>query len=111
MELTVYSSFDFVSETFSQPWLAPNDKAAIRAFAFAVNDPALYLNKSPQDYALFKVANFDDHTGSLQPINPAIVVKAIDLLQPEQGAAVGGATPLKQQSVSTGEDENDAEIN
>lgn len=56
----------------------------MRGFQDEVNsrDGQSAIAKHPEDYELYKVADYDDLTGTLQPHAPELVARAKDLIQP-----------------------------
>lgn len=96
----VYSVYDQVSCLFGFPVLFPRDAVATRNFVDLVSSSGTVLNSHPADFSLKKIGYFDEHTGEIIPCPIEIIAQGSDISQrlKEQGAAVGGATPLKQQS-------------
>lgn len=69
MELNVYSIFDAGAEAFTQPFFLPNDGLAIRAFSDNVNsDTKNNISEHPDQFTLFKIATWDDKTGTLNKL-------------------------------------------
>lgn len=63
-----YSIYDNLGEKYYTPVLMVNDNTALRFFRDLVNDKEqkeIYNN--PQDYSLWKVAEFDERHGSVIP--------------------------------------------
>lgn len=59
----VCSIYDSKVEAYSQPFFARSLNEAIRLFTDHVNDPGSLVNKHPEDFSLYYVADWDDHNG------------------------------------------------
>ena len=81
MILGMYSIKD-AKTGYMTPVLEQNDAAALRNFAHAVNQPDGIMNSCPNDFALYKVAQFDTDRG-LVPLDgdPVQVVDASEVLR------------------------------
>lgn len=55
------------------PFFSQNDQTAERSFQHAVNQPDSIIGANPGDYSLYKLADFMDDSGEIQPIVPAFV--------------------------------------
>ena len=49
-----------------------NDASAVRNFEHAVRQPDSLLRSHPNDYALYRVADFDTDTGNVNPYFPPV---------------------------------------
>lgn len=63
MMIRLYSIYDRVARVFSDPFVSVNDATAVRAFHMAQSMPDNMLCASPEDYQLFFISEFDNHTG------------------------------------------------
>jgi hypothetical protein len=71
MKLNVYSIFDSAAKAYTQPFFMHNDGLAIRAFQDNVNaEQENNISKHPDQFTLFKIAEFDDATGQIEAISP-----------------------------------------
>lgn len=70
MIVNCYSIFDTKSLTYSNPFYAPTDGAAVRIVSDASNDMNTSLGRHPADYVLYKVGSFNDANGILQHLDP-----------------------------------------
>lgn len=70
MKSGVYSIFDSAVQAFMQPYVAQTDGQAIRAFQDTANDEKTSVNKHPDQYTLFRIAEFDDSDGQMTPLIP-----------------------------------------
>lgn len=55
---------------FMTPALDASDASATRNFARAINQENTMFDFAPDDYDLYLVGYFDDHTGSVEPVEP-----------------------------------------
>ena len=62
-----YSIKDAKANVFSAPFFSINDKTAQRSFEQAKNDSNTTINQNPEDYSLYRLAQFDDQSGELHP--------------------------------------------
>lgn len=79
MKIGIYSYKDNVNG-FMTPNFEVYDPAAVRGFAYAVNNPGL-MNFKPEDYSLWKIAEFDSETGVVTPVEPTLIVHATEVLK------------------------------
>ena len=66
---------------FMTPVVEQNDAAALRNFSHAVNQSESIMNDSPNDFSLFKVADFDTDAGILAISSPTLVADASEGLR------------------------------
>lgn len=66
MKLGVYAVHDLKAGVFNTPFFQLNDHVAKRAFTDLVNDPQSMLFKHPEDFNLFRLAEFDDGYGRFE---------------------------------------------
>jgi len=55
---------------FLSPAPDMTDDSAKRNFAMAVNNNPGVMNFSPRDYDLYKIGEYDTHTGEIVPLQP-----------------------------------------
>lgn len=67
MKIKVYAIYDSKTTTYSPPWFARNNAAAIRNFQDLVNDRQSTVSKHPEDYSLHYIGTFDDDTAQIEP--------------------------------------------
>ncbi len=80
--LLLLSIFDSISETYAAPFTSLNKNTAIRSFKQVANDPATTINKSPNDYTLVVVADWDDLQGKIIVLEPfETIAKASNLIE------------------------------
>jgi len=68
MKMEVFSVYDSKTEAYLQPFFAVNRMVAIRMFSDLANDSDHMFGKHPHDFALFKVADFDDASGRIEAL-------------------------------------------
>lgn len=61
------------------PFAQPNDACACRTFRIWLNDPSSELSKSPEDYELFYLGEYETETG-IACFKPEVIVKGCDNL-------------------------------
>lgn len=67
----MYSIYDEAATAYNSPFTMHNDGLAIRAFQDNVNSTEENnIAKHPQHFSLFKLAEYDDATGIIQPVEP-----------------------------------------
>lgn len=85
MKLGIYSMRDRLTG-FLQPTFDLNDAVALRNFEAAILQvrPGNLLHTNPEDYALYKLGDFDSDSGVLTPMSPlqiatgsAVILKSI----------------------------------
>lgn len=87
MKMRCYSVFDLKVGAFAAPFFMRSNAEAIRAFSDTVNDSSTSLNRHPEDYCLYCIADWDDASGELSALEPSEMLgKAIEYL--ERGAPV-----------------------
>lgn len=97
--LNMYSIYDEKANVFNTPFFAVSDGVAVRQFTDLVADNRSVVCAHPEDFSLYRCACFDDVSALVTPELPVhLICRAVEVLQPYRGAAVGGETPLKSQS-------------
>lgn len=67
MNLKIFSIFDGKAQAYIQPFFLPTVGMAVRTFTDCVTDPGHAFGKHPEDYTLFEIGEFDDHSGEIEP--------------------------------------------
>lgn len=78
MRLHIYSVFDTASGTFQRPIFAISDGQMIRSFvdiSVAADHP---VGQHPEDYALYKIGEFDDENGVIKPVDRVVLITGIE---------------------------------
>lgn len=82
--MKMFSIFDSKISAYLQPFFVLSNGAAIRAMTDVCNDKGHTFNLHPEDYTLFELADFDESSGQITPLNtPKPIIKVIELIQPE----------------------------
>lgn len=82
MILKVYSVYDHQIESFARPFFMQSKGEAIRGWIQVVNDPGTQINKTPQDFILFELGEYDDQTGMFsQPKAPVPIAPALEYIK------------------------------
>lgn len=63
MKKFVYAIYDKVGQVYHNPWIEASDMTAARAFKFACADDNSLYGMCPTDFTLYRVAQFNDHSG------------------------------------------------
>lgn len=80
MKFGMYSIKD-AKTGFMTPVVEQNDPAALRNFAHAVNQPESIMHDCPNDFALYKVADFDTDHGVFPVLSPKNIADAAAVLR------------------------------
>lgn len=81
--MNFYSVYDKKANIYNTPFHAPTDVHAMRTFAMQVNDAnkANMLHFAPDDFTLYRLGTFDDHTGEFTSETPQVLVEAAYVLK------------------------------
>ncbi|WNK14568.1 MAG: nonstructural protein [Microvirus sp.] len=74
MKTLLCSIYDEAIEVYYPPFHSVTLRDAERQFGLAATKPDSALFGSPQDYSLYHVATFDDHTATYENINPPSLI-------------------------------------
>lgn len=84
MKKPMFTIFDSAAQVYNNPWCQLNDATAIRSIRQAVFDPNTDIHRSPEDFSLFRIGEYDDETAHLELLpTPKLIAKAHELTQPE----------------------------
>lgn len=84
MKLNMYSIYDTAASAYTSPFFMHNDGLAIRAFQDNANTAESQINKHPQQFHLYKVAEWDDSNASIKSIEPECIAYAHELINPSE---------------------------
>jgi hypothetical protein len=88
MKLNVYSIFDSAASAYTQPFFMHNDGLALRAFSDNVNaETPNNISCHPDQFTLFKIAEFDDSSGEIEKITPKSLGNGLELKKPDETLA------------------------
>lgn len=80
----IYSVRDSKAEAFLKPFFAQKDAIAIRWLTAAAQDPEHEFNIHIEDYALYRLGEFDESTGEIIPQDPSCLTLLVHLLKTEE---------------------------
>lgn len=84
MRFQLLSVRDTVADTFKPPSTFVNEAVGIRAFTDMMNEEDSIEHVHPEDYNLYKLAEFDDETGIIYPTTePELLMLGINARTPE----------------------------
>lgn len=87
----IYAIYDRKAMFFGSIIAVPAQIDAVRAFAGAVTSPDSMIYKYPNDFALFSLGEYDEHTGNLASYpTPILVHEAIEFHPHEKPLSQGG---------------------
>ena len=85
MKKNVYSIYDAAATVYSLPFFYDLDTQAMRAFEAASMAKDSHVSLFPQDFALYKLGEFNQDTGLLEPLQePMRICGAVDILRDKQ---------------------------
>jgi hypothetical protein len=61
--LSVFTVRDNKAEAYLQPVFLPNEAVCLRVMSNLVADDDHQFGKNPEDYSLFYIGEYDEHTG------------------------------------------------
>lgn len=68
----MFTVYDAKAFSFCSPFVEVSTEVAIRAFAYAANDPAVDLSRFPEDFSLHEIGTFDTDSGAVEILTPWI---------------------------------------
>jgi len=84
MTSEIFAVFDVKAAAYAMPFFSTSLVTALRAFGDACLDPNTMLAKHPGDFQLFHLGTFDDASGFIDPIAPAVhVATASQFVHPQ----------------------------
>jgi len=85
MVLKVFSIRDSKGEVFNTPFFQKTHGEAERSFRQLINDEKSMVFKYPDDFDLYYLGEYDDHTGKLKALDaPQHLHKAVLLKTPKE---------------------------
>jgi len=80
----VFSVFDSKANAFLSVFSLVNKGVAVRWFSGMVNGGHLEMTAHPEDFTLFQLANFDEDSGSIEPLgSPKSIVLGVLVVKKE----------------------------
>lgn len=80
MKTIICSVFDSATAAYMRPFQAQTIGQASRMFEDILKDPDHDITRHPEDYALFKMADFDDRTGEITQEQPTCIARAHEII-------------------------------
>lgn len=74
-----FSIYDSKTECYSRPFFCLTQGEAVRTFADSTNDRASPFWRHSEDYHLYEIGGFDDHSGKLDWHEPKSLGCALEL--------------------------------
>jgi hypothetical protein len=99
----VFSIYDKKSEVFLTPFYQITIGEGIRTFNDIANDDRTYVNKHPEDYSLYEIAEFENHTAETIPLVPIKLISAnpeiknVKIQQPELNLFSNGKEKIAEE--------------
>lgn len=66
--MKICSIYDSKADAYLQPFFTPNSGTAIRSFSDAAKEEGSNFFKHAEDFTLFVLGDFDEHTGVIVPL-------------------------------------------
>ncbi len=90
--MNLYRVYDTKAEAYQAPIPMATDAVAIRSAAEAVNGEESPMSRHPEDFILFRVANYTETNAAITPCDPVSITSFIDLVetQPTNSAMLTG---------------------
>lgn len=70
MRKPMFCVYDAKTAVFGTPFVQHNENVALRSFERISTDPASDVSMFPDDYHLYKIGEYDDDAGLVDPISP-----------------------------------------
>ena len=71
--MTFYALYDAKQELYYTPVLMANDQTAIRWFTTVINGNDEVISSFPEDFSLYKIAEFDKKNGNIAPAKKMLI--------------------------------------
>lgn len=98
MKVNMYCIYDKGVKSYTFPFAAHNDYAALRIFERACVDPDSMISIKPSDFDLYRVSCFDDSTGELTPEIPCFIQHGLAAYQSSVEYRDGKPVPVFNES-------------
>lgn len=97
--LSVFAVYDSKACAFGMPICVASRGLALRSFSDACAAPNSPMGAHPEDYVLFEIGGYDQNSGKLSDITPAVHVASasavVSLLDSKPGASSGDIVALE----------------
>ncbi|AXL14618.1 nonstructural protein [Microviridae sp.] len=81
MKTEIYTIFDTKAQIYNKPFHQINEAVALRTATDLANDSNSEIAKSPQDYILFYLGNYDDQSAQFELCEPKSICKFHELVK------------------------------
>jgi len=78
--MKVFTVHDSKAAFYQNPFIMRNAAEAVRGFEQVVKDASTQYYKSPADYTLVEIGEFDQDLGTIKPADLKIICNAQDLV-------------------------------
>lgn len=82
--MKIFSIRDSAVGAYLRPFYVPSKGAAIRGFTDEVNRKDSEMGAHPSDYELYEIGEFDEVGGALLGLAPVLIIRAKDVLIPQE---------------------------
>lgn len=69
--------------SYMMPTFDQTDMAAMRNFEAACMRPDSLLHTHPQDFALYRIGDYDNETGRIRPMDPVLICDSAQFVSKE----------------------------
>lgn len=76
MNYGIFTVYDKKLAAYMQPFFSVNTATALRSFSDACAEPNSMLHLHPEDFQLYKIADYSDQTANIEPHNPTPIAAA-----------------------------------
>jgi len=70
MKMKIFSMYDTKLEGFMRPFFLQTEAVAVRAIIDLAKDPAEQTSKHPEDFVLYELGTFEDHSAVIDQLVP-----------------------------------------
>lgn len=81
MKTEIYTIFDTKAKIYNKPFHQVNEAVALRTATDLANDSNSEIAKSPEDYILFYLGNYDDQSAQFELCEPKSICKFHELVK------------------------------
>lgn len=84
MKLKIFSVFDSPAEAYLPPFYMPTTAMAHRAFRQSLDDEKHQFSKTPRDYTLFHIGEFDDANAEIVTQIPKALANGLEVISADE---------------------------
>mgnify|MGYP000193081883 CR=1 FL=1 len=82
--MKLFSLYDSVAEIYTKPFFIKSTPEAIREFTSEANNPQSKLYQHAQDFTVYEIGEYDEHTGEIQTCIPMKKICSVNELKKVQ---------------------------